>query len=86
MKRRVARQLKWFQQQLSAQAVPKWCERSDQRRPCPLCELPFGVGHMLVKCYTLDAAGAMPEWVHVKCAQYLISTEGFDDQLHWRKE
>mmetsp|Transcript_8800 Transcript_8800/g.20778 ORF Transcript_8800/g.20778 Transcript_8800/m.20778 type:complete len:105 (+) Transcript_8800:245-559(+) len=85
MRWRIARQRGWYQRQLNRRKIPKYCEWSSRSRLCPLCRLPFGVGHMLVQAHLADGTGTPPEWVHVKCAQHLITGEGYEDVLRWRQ-
>lgn len=86
MRGRIARQLEWYQRQLDRRAVPKYCTFSSKNSCCQLCSLPFKVGHMLVQAYLTDSRDVPCEWVHVKCCQLIITGEGHDNVLRWRRQ
>ena len=86
MKWLIGRQKKWFQRQLDERALPRYCTFTSTTRTCPLCASAFRAGHMVVKAYLTDSKEVAPSWVHVKCAQFLISYVGHDDVLAWRKQ
>lgn len=85
MRSRVARQRGFIQQQLDTRKVPKWCEWSGSER-CKLCDTMIKANQMVVKVYLSDAPKVPTHWVHVWCAQHLITSGGFKMKLTWRKE